>query len=124
MPQSSNKVCAFSNCQKATHNKYCTEHEQTQRESWKEYDKARPSASRRGYDVRWQDYREIYLRHNPLCALCLKGGKHKEASIVDHIMPHRGDMSLFWDADNHQSLCVQCHNIKTRQEINERRQRK
>lgn len=31
------------------------------------------------------------------------------AEIVDHIKPHRGDMALFWDSDNWQSLCKHCH---------------
>lgn len=35
------------------------------------------------------------------------------AAIVDHIKPHNGDMSLFWDSDNWQPLCKWCHdNVK------------
>lgn len=121
MPQSSPKVCAHSNCQKATAEKYCPEHKTTQRQEWAAYDKDRASASERGYDVRWQEYRQLYLRHNPLCVLCLKQGKHTQASVVDHINPHKGNMVLFWDSNNHQSLCRSCHDTKTRQEINKRK---
>jgi 5-methylcytosine-specific restriction protein A len=38
----------------------------------------------------------------------------KAATVVDHIIPHQGDMTLFWDADsNWQSLCKTCHDRKT-----------
>ena len=33
------------------------------------------------------------------------------ATVVDHIMPHKGDNTLFWDRDNWQSLCKRFHNI-------------
>ena len=39
----------------------------------------------------------------------MKRGVIKEAAVVDHITPHKGDMKLFWDSDNWQSLCKQCH---------------
>jgi 5-methylcytosine-specific restriction protein A len=35
---------------------------------------------------------------------------------VDHIVPHKGDMRLFWDPRNHQGLCERCHNSKTARE--------
>lgn len=38
------------------------------------------------------------------------------AQHVDHIIPHRGDLRLFWDRTNWQGLCVGCHNRKTAQE--------
>lgn len=35
------------------------------------------------------------------------------ASIVDHIEPHKGNMSKFWDSANWQGLCDWCNkNIK------------
>lgn len=30
-------------------------------------------------------------------------------SVVDHIEAHRGDMALFWDRNNWQTLCKPCH---------------
>jgi 5-methylcytosine-specific restriction endonuclease McrA len=32
--------------------------------------------------------------------------------VVDHIQPHKGDETLFWDENNWQPLCRQCHDIK------------
>ena len=39
----------------------------------------------------------------------MKQGLVVEATVVDHIQPHEGDMNLFWNADNHQALCKLCH---------------
>ena len=35
------------------------------------------------------------------------------ATVVDHIIPHRGDKRLFWDEKNWQPLCKDCHDRKT-----------
>ena len=47
------------------------------------------------------------------CAECMKQGNLTPATVVDHIIPHRGDMKLFWDESNWQALCESCHNQKT-----------
>ncbi len=47
---------------------------------------------------------------------CERRGKVKLATEVDHIIPHKGDMSLFWDPSNWQSLCHACHSRKTARE--------
>lgn len=45
------------------------------------------------------------------------GGSVREATVVDHIRPHRGDRALFLDPANLQSLCTACHNrLKAQQE--------
>lgn len=44
-----------------------------------------------------------------MCADHLKRGQYVEATVVDHITPHRGDKALFWDSANWQSLCAECH---------------
>jgi 5-methylcytosine-specific restriction protein A len=73
----------------------------------------RPSAESRGYDWRWQKYRIAFLKKYPLCELCKEQGIVTAADVVDHIVPHKGDMIKFWDKTNHQSACVPCHNRKT-----------
>ncbi|GIV49880.1 MAG: hypothetical protein KatS3mg038_0401 [Candidatus Kapaibacterium sp.] len=75
----------------------------------------RPSSAERGYGGSWRRAREKYLQANPLCVACLAAGKYTPATIVDHIIPHRGDARLFWDVNNWQSLCASCHSRKTRQ---------
>lgn len=84
---------------------------------------SRPTAAARGYGKAWQTARMLFLQAHPLCVKCLSGQGGQEgarrvesATVVDHIVPHRGDMTLFWDEDNWQSLCTPCHNRKTAQE--------
>ena len=69
----------------------------------------RGSAASRGYGSRWQKARATYLTSHPLCVMCRKLGKVTAASVVDHIKPHRGDQSLFWNKENWQALCKPCH---------------
>ena len=77
--------------------------------------------SRKVYGRRWQEARVRHLKANPLCVACLDQGNIVAATEVDHITPHRGDQSLFWDEANWQSLCKPCHSRKTAQEVHARR---
>lgn len=63
----------------------------------------------RGYNYRWQQERERFLRAHPLCCYCQRDGRVEPATVVDHIIPHKGDKALFWDRDNWQPLCKRCH---------------
>ena len=73
----------------------------------------RGGAAERGYDGRWRKVRIAFLQRNPLCVECMRKGVLTPATVVDHIIPHRGDMSLFWDEENWQPLCKNCHDRKT-----------
>ena len=66
------------------------------------------------YNTRaWLDGRAAYLALHPLCVECQKQGVLSAATIVDHIMPHRGDPALFYDQSNWQPLCKRHHDAKT-----------
>ena len=41
--------------------------------------------------------------------MCYKEGITKQADVVDHIIPHKGDTKLFWDINNWQPLCKRHH---------------
>jgi 5-methylcytosine-specific restriction protein A len=89
--------------------KYCDAHQHM--------DSKRPTSSaKRGYGGKWRKARKRYLAAYPLCARCLASGVVTAAEVVDHIIPHKGDLLLFWDRSNWQSLCVPCHNSKTASE--------
>lgn len=88
----------------------------TRTSSWRS---DKPTSNARGYGYEWQCARDEWLRANPLCVMCERNGHVVQANVVDHIKPHRGDMTLFWDRSNWQSLCTTCHNRhKQRQERN------
>lgn len=79
------------------------------------------SSTARGYGYAWQKARERHLQAHPLCRMCEDEGKVVPASVVDHKIPHRGDMAVFWDQGNWQSLCATHHSShKQRQENAER----
>lgn len=73
----------------------------------------RVTSTSRGYDSRWKRERKRFLKVHPLCEYCKKQGKFVKASVVDHVVPHRGDEQLFWDESNWQALCKNCHDSKT-----------
>ena len=73
----------------------------------------RESSTKRGYNARWQKARLFFLMQHPLCKHCNDEGFIVSANVVDHIIPHKGDMQLFWDKDNWQALCQKHHNKKT-----------
>lgn len=94
------------------------------------------SSTQRGYGYRWQVTRAAYLEHHPFCVFCMRDARIESAdiagiilecaargvavpyaSVVDHTVPHRGDMALFWDKTKWQSLCAHHHSAeKQRQE--------
>jgi 5-methylcytosine-specific restriction enzyme A len=69
----------------------------------------RRGASQRGYDARWRRVSREYLSR-PFCAICARAGLTVPATVVDHVIPHKGNDWLFWDPTNWQSLCTHCHN--------------
>jgi len=69
------------------------------------HDERRPSARERGYGAKWDRARVDFLLEHPACRIC-----GEPATVVDHIIPHRGSMVLFWDRRNWQPLCAHHHN--------------
>jgi 5-methylcytosine-specific restriction enzyme A len=111
------KYCKHPGCSKLTRARYCAKHKHLEDKAMKEtkarHDQTRPSASARGYDNQWGQYRKAFLRRNPLCVMCLKMGRTTPATVVDHVVPCGPGSSLFYEELNHQSLCASCHGAKT-----------
>lgn len=93
-------------------------HSQLMREKYGPAPDNRPSAAKRGYGGKWQKARAGYLRKHPLCVMCTEAGRTTLATVVDHIVPHKGDKALFWDSSNWQALCSECHNSQKRRQEN------
>ena len=117
MPQRPTRPCRMPMCPHLSYDGsgYCPEHRKQER---KQYDETRGTAAQRGYDARWQRYRAWYLITHPLCVLCLAKDPPMitASTTVDHVEPHHGDYTLFWNPANHQALCKQCHDVKTASE--------
>ncbi|MBV1929468.1 MAG: HNH endonuclease [Gammaproteobacteria bacterium] len=64
--------------------------------------------------VRWEKLRlEILERDGWKCRhygwQLVEGRKEPHSAVVDHIKPHRGNLALFWDVDNLQSVSKKYH---------------
>lgn len=104
MPHTPKRPCRHPGCPNLSHDVYCEKHRPLY---------ARESSASRGYDQRWRAARRRFLRAHPLCAQCRRDGALTPATVMDHIIPHRGDERLFWDEGNWQPLCKPCHDRKT-----------
>ena len=95
------RPCGRPGCPNLVERGYCPDHGQPEREG----------ATKRGYGYKWQRARAGFLRRNPLCRRC-----GELATVVDHIIPHKGNKGLFWARTNWQPLCKPCHDSKTQTE--------
>lgn len=92
----------------------CACQRQAKRARGQRHDRNRKTAAQRGYNYQWRKASKQFLRTFTNCALC-----NAPATLVDHITPHKGDQTLFWNEHNWQPLCTTCHSKqKQRQEHN------
>lgn len=110
MPAASPKPCTYPGCGALVRDgtSRCSKHKHIER---RQVDAKRGSSSERGYGSRWQTARAAFLKRHPDCARC-----PSPATVVDHVVPHKGDKDLFWDRANWQPLCKRCHDAKTARE--------
>lgn len=80
------------------------------------YDDRRGTQRERGYTRAWEKARKAFLAEHPLCHVCEAEGRYVSAIVVDHHIPHRRDMELFWDVSNWRPMCVRHHNAKSARE--------
>jgi len=118
MPEAPLKQCA--RCKRVlTRDPYCPACTEIKN---KQYQNNRNKDWQHLYGSKWQKARWYYLRKHPLCEECLRNDittpliDKKYQGVVDHIVPHKGNVKLFWDRNNWQSLCTSCHNKKTAKE--------
>lgn len=74
-------------------------------------DRRRGSARSRGYTAEWDKQSRIFLRHHRLCLGCQALGLVVVAELVDHVVPHKGDMTVFWDRGRWQPTCRWHHDV-------------
>jgi len=108
MPRRPDIPCKHQGCGKLipSGTKYCEDHQQVNHFEIR-------STKEKGYNNAWRKARARFLKQHPLCVRCLEKGTHRRANVVDHITPHRGDETFFWDEKNWQALCKSCHDRKT-----------
>jgi 5-methylcytosine-specific restriction protein A len=111
MPFAARTPCRAAACAAlAASHGFCEQHQNLR---WKGSDQHRDTAYNRGYNRKWHQARVAYLRKHPLCVKCSTDAHPVLSTVVDHIVPHRGDRALFWNSANWQTLCKRCHDRKT-----------
>lgn len=112
------KYCAEPSCRTLVKGGRCQAHRQQQ-------EQRRGTAKERGYTRRWDARAAAFRRRYPLCgqrpdgqvpvmSACYLEQRITPATVVDHVVPHKGNHTLFWDEHgNWQSLCTECHGRKT-----------
>ncbi|MBT0626071.1 HNH endonuclease [Pseudomonas fluorescens] len=115
MPLRPKKPCSAQGCNVLTRNpRYCDDHADIGKSAEaKRRERQRETSAQRGYSYKWQQARKAYLAKYPLCVECERQGLVVAANHVDHIRPHKGDWTIFWDSSNWQPLCHPCHSRKT-----------
>lgn len=105
MPSRPKRLCAYPGCNQLVDSGRCEKHAKQEQQR---YDKQRGSAADRGYDSRWQRFREIYMRSHPLCVMCEDKGYIVKADLIHHIRPLDQGGEKYAD-NNLMSVCNACH---------------
>lgn len=114
------RPCKSAVCSNLTNERYCKDHQPIVKEQNKErhrhYDKyQRDQEAASFYKSReWERAREqALIRDHGICQHCLKDKQITMAEMVDHVIPIKIAWHLRIYLPNLQSLCNQCHAIKT-----------
>lgn len=113
------KVCTKAGCGRAAipGKDYCQKHSslQSQKDERKVFTRRGKSGQYHCLyeSAEWRKRRSIFLKKNPSCINC-----GAPSTVADHIIPHRGNLTLFYDDNNLQPMCQRCHSRKTMQENN------
>ena len=114
-PYAPMRPCLQPGCAELVKSGRCEKH---QRQAYVQDRQQRGSAHQRGYTSRWARTSKRHLRLEPLCRQCLAANRITAATLTDHIVPVlNADDPLFYLESNFQSLCVDCHASKTKDDV-------
>lgn len=66
---------------------------------------------------RWREASLAFRAQHPICQIC----NSAPSEVVHHVTPAREDEARFWDPDNWQAVCNDCHNRERAREGKEAR---
>lgn len=114
------RPCRYPGCFRLTKAGWCSEHIDRAPKPGRRSDQAKEWHKLYSLDIWKKNLRPAQLLREPFCRECARHGYRVRATDVDHIKPHCGDMALFSDPDNLESLCHACHSAKTAAEMRQR----
>jgi 5-methylcytosine-specific restriction protein A len=107
MPMKPSKICVTPGCSVRVTAGHCAQHQQ-------QLAGDRFNVGPTSYDQqRYRRARRRFLAAHPLCVDCKAQGVIEPATELDHILPHRGDVLLFWSTSNWAGRCTRHHREKT-----------
>lgn len=109
MPTAALRPCLTPGCPELVPRGRCARHDRAAQVADRQ---RRGTRTERGYSNHWGRARVVFLSANPLCRPCSRKSPPQitPATVVDHIVDHKGDQRLFWDRANWQPSCERCHN--------------
>ena len=113
MPRKPKGMCSYPGCPELTNDRFCEGH---RKQEDRRYDRENRPYKKLYNSSRWQRLRKQFLMRHPLCVECKKRDRVTPATVVDHVIPHKGNEELFWNQENWQALCKSCHDRKTAKE--------
>lgn len=121
MAQKPLRPCRKPGCPELTRDGWCPKHKPEPRQARRKDSLGYHS----WYSKRiWTEHlRPDQLTREPFCRVCAARGIRTRATVVDHVVPFRGDWDLFVSPANHQSLCKYHHDQKTAREQAEGRRK-
>jgi 5-methylcytosine-specific restriction enzyme A len=114
-PFAPKRPCVYPMCPNLVDKGYCQAHQDVPRQMERERSRRRREDGKKNpyNDRRWRSSSKNFLMRNPLCIDCSAENRVVPAAVTDHEIPHRGDMTLFWDQSNWRPRCAKHHNAKT-----------
>lgn len=110
MPTFPPNICNSLQCQQhvVAGSAFCEQHKRKPRER---------AQSREGAHMyrgsTWKSLRAAQLSRQPLCGACMGRGMVVMATVVDHVFPWRQISDAAFRESELQSLCWECHSMKT-----------
>lgn len=88
----------------------CVCRQERDRENRARHEAKRKTSRQRGYTSKWEKARASFLKAHPRCLHVIDGEACGEpATVVHHVIAHRGDPKLFWRKSNWLPVCKACH---------------
>ena len=111
MPFAALKTCTYPGCTRLVRSGRCVVHGQ---KGSRLYPRD-PKIQKLYNSKQWKEIRHEQLLNEPYCRQCMLQGRRVLATEVDHIEPHKGNVTKFFSGP-FQSLCHSCHTAKTDRE--------
>ncbi|MCC6695003.1 MAG: HNH endonuclease [Candidatus Hydrogenedentes bacterium] len=103
------RPCTYPGCPRLVQSGRVSRCPQHERQRHREVNARRdPNVTALYHTARWRRSSRSFLADHPWCAMCHRA----PATCVDHIVPHDGDPTLFWDRSNWQAACIECNSRK------------